>query len=53
MFGKALGIQKEAAILMDELVNPVATKWQQIGNRSEESPHSKPNLTAYVAAPDK
>jgi len=27
------GMQKEAAALMDELVTPVPSKWQQIGNR--------------------
>lgn len=31
------GMQEQAAILMDELVTPIATKWQQIGNSSESS----------------
>lgn len=29
------GMQEKAANLMDELVTPIATKWQQIGNSSE------------------
>ncbi|MBT3239432.1 MAG: site-specific integrase [Chloroflexi bacterium] len=36
-------IQKEAAELMDELVIPIPSKWQQIGNSLENSPLNKPN----------
>ena len=32
------GMQEEAANLMDELVTPIAVKWQQIGNSFEPSP---------------
>ena len=31
------GMQEKAANLMDELVTPIATKWQQIGNSYEPS----------------
>ena len=30
--------QEQAASLMDELVTPIATKWQQIGNSYEPTP---------------
>jgi hypothetical protein len=30
-------MQEKAANHMDELVTPIATKWQQIGNSSEPS----------------
>ena len=46
------GMQKEAAILMDELVTPIPTKWQQIGNSQEMLSESQPELTANVAVSD-
>ena len=46
-------MQKEAAALMDELVTPIATKWQDIGNNQEDNSKLKPDLTANVAVSDK
>jgi len=46
------GMQKEAAAMMDELVTPIATKWQQIGNSQESSPKDQFELTEYVAVAD-
>ena len=45
------GMQEKVASLMDELVTPVETKWQPIGNRSFDPAQSAPDLTANVAAP--
>jgi len=39
------GMQQEAASLMDELVTPIATKWQQIGSSQEGSPEEQSDLT--------
>jgi hypothetical protein len=38
-------MQKEAAAMMDKLVMPIATKWQQIVNNQENPTREKPNLT--------
>jgi hypothetical protein len=42
-------MQEKAAILMDELVTPMAAKWQQIGNSQESFSEQALDLTANVA----
>ena len=42
------GMQEKAANLMDELVTPIATKWQQIGNSFEPSLIESPNEPPYT-----
>ncbi|MFC1996383.1 hypothetical protein ACFLXI_02090 [Chloroflexota bacterium] len=43
------GMRKEAAAMMDELVTPIATNWQQIGKSQESSLKEQSDLTEYVA----
>jgi hypothetical protein len=40
-------MQEKAANLMDELVTPIGTKWQQIGNSFESSLVETPDKTLY------
>jgi len=42
------GMQEKAANLMDELVTPIATKWQQIGNSYEPSLIEAPEKPPYT-----
>ena len=42
------GMQQEAAAMMDELVTPIAAKWQQIGNSQESSLKEQSELTLSV-----
>lgn len=42
------GMQEKAANLMDELVTPIATKWQQIGNSYEPSIIENPEEPPYT-----
>ena len=44
------GMQQEAAAMMDELVTPIATKWQQIGNSYETTPLEIANKPQYMCS---